>query len=96
MWKLLFENYYHYIMVIFRRIVNLDEMDTELVQQEKIWILSTGRNISGVNQTKYYYGSVTKSKFSFSCHLKIDKKLNVEEGPRRKTDTNFDFSQATK
>ena len=45
MWKLLFENYYHYIMVIFRRIVNLDEMDTELVQQEKIWILSTGRNI---------------------------------------------------
>ena len=25
--------------------VNLKEMDTELVQQEKIWILSTVRNI---------------------------------------------------
>ena len=24
-----------------------------------------------------YYGSVKKSKFSLSCHLQIDKKLNV-------------------
>ena len=32
-------------MVKWRRNVNLEEMDTELVQQEKIWILSTVRNI---------------------------------------------------
>ena len=35
------------------------------VQQEKKWILITLKNISGVYQTKYYYGSVKKSKFSF-------------------------------
>ena len=46
-------------------------------------------NISGAHKTKYYYGSVKKSKFSFSCHLQIDKQLNVKEDPRRKTDTNF-------
>ena len=40
--------------------------------------------------------SVKKSKFSFSCRLQIDKKLNVKEDPRKKTDTNFNFSQATK
>ena len=43
--KLFFQNYYHYVMVKCRRYVNLEEMDTELVQQEKIWILSTVRNI---------------------------------------------------
>ena len=32
-------------MVKWRRNVNLEEMDTELVQQEKIWILSTVRII---------------------------------------------------
>ena len=45
---------------------------------------------------KYYYGSVKKGKFSISCHLQIDKNLNVKEDPRRKTDTNFNYSQATK
>ena len=34
--KLFFQNYYHYyVMVKCRRYVNLEEMDTELVQQEK-------------------------------------------------------------
>ena len=48
-----------------------------------------------VYQTKYYYGSVKKSTFSFSSDLQIDKKINnVKEDPRRKTDSNFDFSQA--
>ena len=52
--------------------------------------------LKGIYQTKYYYGSVKKSKFSFSCHLQIDKKINnVKEDPRRKTDSNFNFSQAT-
>ena len=32
-------------MVKYPRIVNIEEMDSELVQQEKIWILSTVRNI---------------------------------------------------
>ena len=51
--------------------------------------------LKGVYQTKYYYGSVKKSIFSFSCDLQIDKKFNnVKEDPRRKTDSNFDFSQA--
>ena len=46
-------------------------------------------------QTKYYYGSVKKNTFSFSYDLLIDKKINnVKEDPRRKTDSNFDFSQA--
>ena len=53
------------------------------------------RNIAGVYQAKYYYGCSKKSKCSFSCHLQIDKKINnVKEDPRRKTDSNFDFSQA--
>ena len=43
------------------------------VQLEKIMNLSTVRNIEGVHQAKYYYGIVKKSKFSFSCHLQIDK-----------------------
>ena len=52
--------------------------------------------LKGIYQTKCYYGSVKKSKFSFSCHLQIDKKINnVKEDPRRKTDSNFNFSQAT-
>ena len=34
------------------------------------------RNIYGVPQTKYYYGSVKKSKCSCSCYLQIDKKIN--------------------
>ena len=52
-------------------------------------------HLKGLYQTKYYYGSVKKSKFSFSCHFQIDKKINnVKEDPRRKTDSNFDFSQA--
>ena len=49
------------------------------------------RNISN----KHYYGSVKKSKFSFSFHLQTDKKINnVKENPRRKADSNFNFSQA--
>ena len=39
---------------------------------------------------KIYSRSVKKSKFSFSCHLQIDKKINnVKEDPTRKTDSNF-------
>ena len=50
--------------------------------------------LKGVYQTKYYYGSVKKSTFSFSSDLQIDKKINnAKEDPRRKTDSNFDFSQ---
>ena len=50
--------------------------------------------LKGLYQIKYYYGSVKKSTFSFSSNLQIDKKINnVKEDPRRKTDSNFDFSQ---
>ena len=43
---------------------------------------------------KYWHGIVKKSTFSFSFDLPIDKKINnVKEDPRRKTDSNFDFSQ---
>ena len=50
--------------------------------------------LKGIYQTKYYYGSVKKSTFPFSSDLQIDKKINnVKEDPRRKTDSNFDFSQ---
>ena len=38
----------------------------EILKQEKWWILITVGNIQGVYQTKYYYGSVEKSKFLFS------------------------------
>ena len=42
-----------------------------------------------------FYGSVKKSTFSFTSGLQIDKKINnVKEDPRKKTDPNFDFSQA--
>ena len=33
--KLFFHNYYHNVMMKCHRNVNLEEMDTELVQQEK-------------------------------------------------------------
>ena len=37
-----------------------------------------------------------KNKLSFNCHLYIDKKSNnLKEDPRRKNDSDFDFSQAT-
>ena len=29
-----------------------------------------------IHQTKYYYGSVKKSKCSFSCHFQVVKKIN--------------------
>ena len=51
--------------------------------------------LKGVCQTKYYYGSAKKSTFSFSSNLQNDKKINnVKQYPRKKTDPNFDFSQA--
>ena len=41
--------------------------------------------LKGIYQTKYYYGSVKKSTFSFSSDLQIDKKINnVKEDPREK------------
>ena len=49
----------------------------------------------GVYQTKYYYGSVEKSKFSFSCHFHIDKRIsNLKDDPKKKTDSSFDIFQA--
>ena len=52
--------------------------------------------LKGLYQTKYYYGSVKKSTFSFSSDMQIDKKINNFQGedPRRKNDSNFDFFQA--
>ena len=51
--------------------------------------------LKGVYQTKYYYSSVKKSTFSLSSDSQIDNKIsNVKEDPRRKTNSNFDFSQA--
>ena len=50
--------------------------------------------LKGVYQTKYYYGSVKKSTFSFSSDLQNNNKINNVKGdPRRKIDSNFDFSQ---
>ena len=50
--------------------------------------------LKGVYQTKYHYGSVKKSTFSFSSDLQIVKKINnLKEDTRRKTESNFDFSQ---
>ena len=51
--------------------------------------------LKGVYQTKYYYGIVKQSTSSFRSDLQINKKTNnVKEDPRRKSDSNFDFSQA--
>ena len=65
-------------------------------QQEKMMDFDYHEEyLKGVYQTKYYYGSVKKSTFPFSSDLQIDKKINnVKENPRRKTGSNFDFSQA--
>ena len=41
---------------------------------------------------KILLSSVKKSKFSFSGHLQINKKVNnVKEDPKRKTDSDFRF-----
>ena len=51
--------------------------------------------LRGVYQTKYYYGNIKKSIFSFSSDLQIDKKINnAKEDPRKKADSDFDFSKA--
>ena len=47
-----------------------------VLHRKKGWGLIIVRNIEGVLQRKYYYDSVKKSKYSFSCHLQIDKKFN--------------------
>ena len=50
--------------------------------------------LKGSYQTKYYCGSVKKSTFSLSSDFEIDKKINnVKKDPRRRADSNFDFSQ---
>ena len=49
----------------------------------------------GVYKTKYYYGSVEKSKFPFIGHLHIDKKINdLKDDPKKKADSSFDIFQA--
>ena len=46
-------------------------------QQEKIMDFDyREEQLKRVYQTKYYYGSVKKSTFSFSSDLQIDKKIN--------------------
>ena len=51
--------------------------------------------LKGVYQTKYHYGRVKKSTFTFSSDLQTDKKIStVKENIKRKTGSNFDFSQA--
>ena len=52
-------------MVKCRRNVNFEEMFTERLTGKKKRILITFKNTSGVYQTKYYYGIIKKSKFSF-------------------------------
>ena len=52
--------------------------------------------LKGVYQTKYYYGSVRNSTFSFSTDLQTDKKANnVKEDQKKKTDSDYvNFYQA--
>ena len=51
--------------------------------------------LKGVCRTNYYCGSIKKSTFSFSSDLQIGKKINnAKQNLRRKTNSNFDFSQA--
>ena len=77
------------------RNVNFEEMDTERSRGENDGFWLQWGIYSEIYQTKYYFGSVKKSHFSFSCDLQIDKKINnVKDNPRRKTDSKFDFSQA--
>ena len=79
--KLFFQNYhYHYGKVKCCQNVNFEEIDIEC---------STGKITDF-----YHYGNVMKNKFSYSCHLQIDKKINVREDPGKKADSNFNFSQA--
>ena len=70
--KLFFQNY-HYDMVKCRPNVNFKEMNTECSKGKNNGFCLLRGICQGVYQTKYYYGSVKKSKFSFSCHLQIDK-----------------------
>ena len=61
--------------------------------RKKWWILMTVRNINLRSiSNKILLSSVKKSKFSFSGHLQINKKVNnVKEDPQRKTDSDFRF-----
>ena len=55
-------------------------------QQEKMMDFDyCDEYLKEVHQTKYYYGSVKKSTFSFTFDLEVDKKINnAKEDPRRK------------
>ena len=83
-------------MVKRRRNVNFEEMYIEYFKHEKMMDFEYYGKYSRSISNKILLDSVRKSKFSFSCHLQIDKKINnVNEDPRKKTDSKFNFSQAT-
>ena len=93
--KLFLYDYDHNDMMKCRRNVNFHEMDTEpsTRKNNRFWLLL---EIFEKYTKKNYYGSVKKSKLLFKCHLQIDKKINnVEQDPRRKTDSKFNIFQAT-
>ena len=77
------------------RVTTNDMVNCRRGQQEKMMDFDYREEyLKGVYQTKYYYGSVKKSTFSFRSGLQIDMKINnVKEDPTRKIDLNFDFSQ---
>ena len=85
------QNYFH----VTTNITN-DMMKCSRSQQEKMMDFDYYEEyLKGIYQTIYCYCNVKKSTFSFSSDLQIGKKINnVKEDPRRKIDSNFNFSKA--
>ena len=94
--EIIFSKYhYHYGMVKCRQIVNFEEMDTE-------W--STGKNYGFsvlLGTFKEYIKQnlimalLRKANSHSVVICRLIKKINtIKNNPRRKTDSNFDFSQA--
>ena len=94
MTKLFFQNcHYHYVNVKCFRNLDFGEMDTECSTKKIMYFEHCEEYLrSRSNETLLWQYFESKSPFSY--HLQIDKIIDVREDPGRKTDSNFDFSQA--
>ena len=87
-------DYDHYDIVKCRRDVNIEEMDMETSGKNDLFWLLWGIFKKYIKQN-IIMAVFKKSKFSLSCHLQIEKKVNnAKEHPRRETDSNFNLSEA--
>ena len=87
--QLFFYDYDHYDVVKCHRNLNFEKMD---------FVPYTGKNdgfwlLWGMSKKYIKQSIIKKSKYSFSCHLQINKKsiMQIKKDPRGKFDSNFAY-----